>query len=244
MAKIKEMQIHTVIVDGDASSFKASLSRSILGVTFLKFKRNKSEFYKHQNHNQSVTQSIFNWLYESLLTKIRNISTWKLKTDLTPKWSESGKITSVSDVTVAIYMKVGELRVKDLQVHEEFKNVKIDFFYSETDFASQRLRTVLPDLIKTVGQENFDYNEYEYSTNRGKEMASALGVKGTPTIVLNAERRLENPTEKEICKEIERAFAPMVRPSGKPEFLWDEHAFENAKALCEMQVTINTRVTK
>lgn len=231
MVKKKELEIHTVIVDGKSSNFRAALSRSILGVTWVKFKRRKQAFYQHRVHNLAITQSIFNWLYESLLVHLRNPSTYKLKTDLKPIWNENGKIEAISDVTVSVYMKIGELKVKELQVYEKFKSAKIDFFYSEVDFASQKLKSELPRIIESMGKENFDYHEYDYSTKEGKKMAEAYGIKGTPTIVINAEKRLENPDEKKLRQEIERAFAPVVKPSDKPQFVFDAEAKSTVESL-------------
>ena len=231
MVKKKELEIHTVIVDGKPSNFRAALSRSILGVTWVKFKRRKQTFYQHRVHNLAITQSVFNWLYEYLLSRLRNLGTYKLKTDLKPVWNENGKIQAISDITVSVYMKIGELKVKELQVHERFRSVKIDFFYSETDFASKELRLKLPSIIESLGKENFDYKEYNFSAKEGKDMAQAYGVKGTPTIVINAEKKLENPDEKRLRQEIERAFAPVVKPASKPQFAFDTEAKSNVESL-------------
>jgi hypothetical protein len=240
MPKLKEMQIKTVIVEGDPNSFKVALSRSILGVTFMKFKRLKTEFFVHRNHNLSVTQNIFNVLYELLLKDLRNLSTWKLKTDFTTNWTDTGKITGASDITIAVYMKVGELKVGKLEVLDEFKNVRVDLFYSETDFASQKLRDILNQTKNELGEESFIYHEYEFSKDASREMAQALNVKGTPTVVINAENKLENPTPKELVEKIDAAFSPMVRPVDVPKFVWDANAFKNAKMLCELhQIEVN-----
>jgi hypothetical protein len=231
MAKERELEIHTIIVDGDNSSFKAALSRSILGVTWVKFKRRKQAFYQHRIHNLAITQSVFNWLYESLITHVRNLSTYKLKTDLKPLWEDDGKIRAVSDITVSVYMKVGELRVKELQVFENLKNVKIDLFYSQTDFSSQELRSKLPDLMDSMGKGNFLYDEHDFSSPEGKELANAYGVVGTPTVVINAEKKLPNPDDKELRAEIEKAFAPVVKPIEKAEWIYDPGVSPNIESL-------------
>lgn len=231
MVKEKELEIHTVIVDGSISSFRAALSRSILGVTWVKFKKKRQAFYRHRVHNLAITQSVFNWLYELLLTNLRNLKRFQLKTDLKPKWSGDGKIQSISDVTVSVYIKIGELKVKELQVFEEFKSVKIDLFYSKTGFLDRKLRSELPHLIESMGIENFDYHEYDFSLDEGKTLARAYDVKGTPTVVINAEKKLENPDEKKLRQEIERAFAPVVKPVDKPEFIFDREAKPNVESL-------------
>jgi thiol-disulfide isomerase/thioredoxin len=233
MSKEKELEIHTVIVDGDSSSFRAALSRSILGVTWVKFKRKKQAFYKNRAHNLAITQSVFNWLYESLLTNIRNLGTYKLKTDLKPLWDANGKISAISDITVSVYMKVGELRVKELQVHEKFRNVKMDLFYSQTEFSSQELRSKIPLLIESMGKEII-YHDYDYSTKEGKEMADAYGVRGTPTIVINADKKSENPDVKELQQEIEDAFAPVVESVEESKFIRDPALGANIESLTQL----------
>jgi hypothetical protein len=231
MGKKKELEIHTVIVDGKAKSFRAALSRSLMGVTWVKFKRRKQAFYRHRAHNLSVTQSLFNWLYESLLTDLRNLSVFKLKTDLKPQWNDNGRIEAISNLTVSVYMKVGELKVKKLQIHEKFKSVKIDLFYSKVDLASQKLRSELPEIIESMGKEDFDYNEYDILTKEGREMAEAYDVKGTPTVVVNAENKLPNPDETKLRQEIEKAFAPVVKPVGESQFNFDPQAEPTVKSL-------------
>ncbi len=57
----------------------------------------------------------------------------------------------------------------------------------------------------------------------------------TPTVVINAEKKLETPTEKELRQEIERAFAPVVKPSEKPKFIWDSGIFKIANSLCDLE---------
>lgn len=221
MVKKKELEIHTVIVDGNPPSFRAALSRSLLGVTWVKFKRRKQAFYRHRTHNLAITKSLFNWLYESLLTRLRNLSRFKLKTDLKPRWNENGKIEAITNVTVSVYLKIGELNVEELQVHEKFQNVKMDFFYSKDSFPSEKLRSELSSIRESLGEDNFDYNEYDFWSNKGKKIAEAYGVRGTPTIVLNAEDILENPDEKKLHQQIEGAFAPAVEPIGKSHFAFD-----------------------
>lgn len=221
MVKKKELEIHTVIVDGNATSFRAALSRSLLGVTWVKFKRRKDAFYRYRVHNSAIAKSLFNWLYESLLTNLRNLRRFKLKTDLKPRWNKNGKIEAISNVTVSVYLRIGELNVEELRVHEKFQNVKMEFFYSKDSFPSEKLRSELPSIIKSLGEKNFDYDEYEFSSKKGKKMAEAYGVRGTPTIVLNAEDILENPDKKKLHEQIEGAFAPAVKPIGKSRFAFD-----------------------
>ncbi|MFQ6068760.1 MAG: hypothetical protein ACE5KD_04360 [Candidatus Bathyarchaeia archaeon] len=236
MSKTRALEIRTVIVSGKRGLFKAALSRSILGVTFKKFKRKKQEFYKHRAHNEAVTESVFNWLYEYLLTRLRNLSDLEIKTYLKLIWDENGKILAVSDITVPIYMKVGELKVNELQVREKFKNIKIDLFYSDIDARSKKLRSDLPQLIESLGKENFDYSEHNFLTPVGKEMAQAYKIETVPTVMINAETKLVDPPEQKLRQEIEKAFAPVVEPSTDPQFSFDPQMKPNVELLAELKV--------
>jgi hypothetical protein len=236
MSKTKALKIRTVIVSGKRKLFKAALSRSILGVTFKKFKRKKQEFYKHRAHNEAVTESIFDWIYEYLLTRLRNLSDLEIKTYLTVIWDENGKILAVSDVTVPIYMKVGELKVNELKVREKFKNIKIDLFYSHIDARSKWLRAYLPRLINSLGKENFDYSEHNFLTPAGEKMAQAYKIETVPTVMINAETKLVDPDEQKLRQEIEKAFAPVVEPSTNPDFRLDPRMKPNVELLAKLKV--------
>jgi len=237
MSRHSELEISTVIVKGERASFKAALSRSILGVTFKRFKRRRQEFYKHRVYNEAVTESVFDWLYESLLLHIRNIGELQVKTNLKPKWDENGKILSISDISVSVYMKVGELAVDRLQVYERSKNVKIDLFYSEIDARSKKLRLELPKLMESWGKENFEYSEHDFLEEEGRKMAAAYKIETVPTILINAEKLLIDPEENKLRQEIERAFTATVRPSSELHFIPDPAIEPNVEILSEIKTT-------
>lgn len=77
-------------------------------------------------------------------------------------------------------------------MYEKFKNVKIDLFYSQRRSSSQKLRSNVPLLIESIGKENFDYHVFDFSTKERKEMVDAYGVRGTPTVVINAQKETES----------------------------------------------------
>lgn len=215
----RELEINTVIVDGDFRSFKAAFSRSILGVTFRKFKRRRSEFYQHRVHNEAVTQNTQKWLYEYLLTKtnLKNLSNFKLKANITIEWDNNGKILSIKNISIVVYMKVGELIVDRIDFHKKSEVITIDLFYSEIDAASEKLRSLLPDLVDSWGSDNFDYKEHDFLTKEGKEIADAYNISRVPTVMINAENKFENPDEKALRREVQKAFSPEVVGSN-PEF--------------------------
>jgi len=234
MSKTKELRINTVIVNGDFDSFKAALNRSILGVTFKKFKRKRSRFYQHRVHNTAITQEICDWLYAYLLANQhlgvgKNLRDFKLRTNLTVTWDETGKILGVSDVEVSIYSEVGKLSVDILEPREKSEKVKLDLFYSNIDIASQKIRSELPNIIEALGEENFHYVEHDF-LGKGKESAQLWNVKHVPTVIINDEKRLENPDEKELRQEIEGAFAPDIKPIG-PRFEFAEATKSNVTLL-------------
>lgn len=49
--------------------------------------------------------------------------------------------------------------------------------------------------MDSMGRENFDYHEHDFYSPEGKEMADAYSVVGTPTVVINAEKKLKNPDD-------------------------------------------------
>lgn len=215
----KELGIHTVIVDGDFRSFKAAFSRSVLGVTFRKFKRKKSEFYQHRVHNEAVTQHVQKWLYEYLLTQtnLKNISDFKLKTDMTIVWDKTGKIGAMKGIAVDIYLKVGELTVQRMEFRRESETISIDLFYSDIDASSQKIRDILPKLIESMGSENFNYRKHDFLTEKGRQLAQAYHVERVPTVIINAENLIENPDERTLRQEIEKAFSPTLAVT-RPDF--------------------------
>jgi len=219
-------------------NFRAAFSRSVLGVTFRKFKRKKLEFYRHRVHNEAVTQRTQEWLYEYLLTQtnLKNISDFKLKTDMTIEWDEDGKIEALKDITVTVYMKVGELSVDRLEFKKKSETISVDLFFSEIDASSQKLRNILPSLIDSMGKENFYYKEHNFQTEKGRKVAQPYGVKLVPTVVINAENRLENPTERQLQEEIEKAFSPDLMAT-KPEFFLEPIKKPVAELLAKSSIT-------
>jgi len=223
---VKEMRIHTVIVSGDLESFKAAFSRSVLGVTFKKFKRKKSEFYKYRAHNVLITRKIAESIYEHLLSekilKGVSLSDLELKTDYTIKWNNDGKILEISDVNISIYLKIADFQVERMEIVERPERIKIDFFYSNYDASSQKLKTMLPSLILSIGKENFDYNEYDFLSEEGRKNAKIYNVNLIPALVVD-NNILINPSEKKIQEVLEAAFNPEIK-SIKPRFIIESKA--------------------
>lgn len=215
--------IRTIVVDGDEKSFRTALTRSILGVTFRKNKRKGKEFYNQRIHNLAVTRQLCDWLYELLLAKtpLKNMSQFKIKAELFIRWDKSGKILGASNVGVSIYLKMGDLSVKELQIFRKNERIKIEFFFSTIDAASPVLRTELLDLMKEMGRENFDFSEYNIQDEKDRKIADLYHIKLVPSVAINDEK-FENPDEKEMRSRIQLAFTPQVQEAGA-NFKLDSH---------------------
>ena len=237
MVRGKSVEISTVIVNGDFGSFKAALTRSVLGVTFAKFKRKRSDFYQHRVHNTAITKRICDWLYEYMLThpKLRlqqNLRDFKIRTTLTLNWNETGKITGLSDVNVFIYSEIAQLRVKKLQLLEKPEKIKVDLFFSQIDDPSIKLRSILPDMLKSMGYENFDFNEHDFLTEEGENAAKIFHVDRVPTVVIDG-KNFVNPNEKKLQQELEGAFSPKIKAI-ESEFQFSQVAKTNVALLANI----------
>ena len=221
----RSLEIHTVIVRGDFESFRAAFTRSVLGVTFKKFKRRGRQFYQHRIHNEKVTHSICRFLHEYLLEKTHSISNYQLKTDLNLHWDDTGKILGISDIRVALFIKTAELKVDQINVQQRLESIVIDMFYSDIDVGSQKLRNRIHEIMDSLGNDNFEYHEWNLLDNKGKEIAEKYGVKLAPTIIINVNPKLimENPDERSLQNEIEDLYVPYIEESN-PRFERNEEA--------------------
>lgn len=219
------LAIHTVVVRGDFESFKAAFSRSVLGVTFKKFKRKGRDFYQHRVHNEKVTNSVCSFLYEYLMRETQNMSNYDLRTDLTLHWNDTGKILKISNIKVTIFLRAAELQVDEVGVKKKLENIVIDLFYSDIDAASQKLKTKISEIIDSIGKENFEYHEWNILNKEDKEMAEKYSVKLAPTVIINADpkRMFENPDERLLRNEIEELYVPEINES-IPRFERNEKA--------------------
>jgi hypothetical protein len=230
------LAIHTIVVRGDYESFKAAFARSVLGVTFKKFKRKGRDFYQHRVHNEKVTNSVCNFLYEYLMRETQNMSNYDLKTDLTLHWNETGKMLMMSNIKVAIFLRAAELQVDEVRVQEKLENIVIDLFYSDIDAASKKLKIKIAEIVDSIGKETLEYHEWNLLDKKGKEMAEKYGVKLAPTVIINADPKLmfENPDERTLRSEIEGLYVPEIDES-IPRFE------RNEKAKTSMQFLFATK---
>lgn len=231
----KSIDINTVIVDGDFDNFSAALSRSILGVTYVKFKRKKSEFFEHRVHNKAITKKMCDKIYECLLKhrelqldqKLRD---FKLRTSLTLNWNQKGKIIGVSNVKVCIYSEIGQLSLEKLQLIENAEKIKIDFFYTQVDDNSIKLEKTLPQILESMGgHETFDFNKHNFLTDEGRDAAKVFSIDRVPTVVIDG-KAFVNPNENKLRQEILGVFSPNIEAI-KPEFKFSQVAKSNVTRL-------------
>jgi len=222
----KSLRVHTVVVSGDLEKFKAAFSRSVLGVTFKKFKRKRSDFYQYRTHNNLVTQKIAESIYEHLLSEriLKGVSLGdlELKTDYTIEWDANGKILSISDIVVSIFLKAGTLQVDRMGVVEKHDRIKIDLFYSDHAAGSKELRSILSSLISSIGSEKVDYNEFDFFTQEGQRYAEIYQVDIVPTVVIE-NKKLVNPPEEKIREVLEGLFVVEIKEE-KPRMIIEEKA--------------------
>lgn len=215
MEKTKCLAIHTVVVKGDFENFRAAFARSVLGVTFKKFKRRGRDFYQHRINNEKVTNNICNFLYEYLLKETQSMSNYDIRTDLTLHWDETGKIVGASKIKVSVFLRAAELYVDSISIQNIPEKIVIDVFYSEIDAASKKVRSKIAEIREMIGKSNLEVSEWNILEPKGREMAQRYNIKLAPTIMINANPKLifENPEEKLIVNEIEDLYVPELTKS-------------------------------
>ena len=209
---LPEMDIRTVIVAGDYDSFKAALSRSIIGVTFKKFKRLGGRFYATKGDNVAIVDAVCKTVYEELQRNLANVPLKHLRiaTTLKLKWDRDGRILDVSDVRVSTYVIVGELSIKSANIQRKSKKVKVDFFYSSVDFQSESTRKELEAIKQEIGTDYFDQTNHDFLDPKEKKVADKMNVKGVPAIVLNDNDVMPNPSKTEMTAKISECLGPVV----------------------------------
>jgi hypothetical protein len=213
MSRKRELEIHTSVVNGDDDSFKAALNRSMLGVTFKKFKSKGRVFYQNRIYNTLVTQRIYDNIRQVLLQQpySRNLSDLKVKVDFKPEWDDTGKILQVSDINVSVFVKIGNLTIQELKVKKEIQKIQVDLFYSTIDAASQKVRKILDSIIEELGPDNIGKQEHDFLDPKNDEIKKRYKITTVPTVLIG-NTKLENPDERELKSEIELAFNPEVEP--------------------------------
>jgi len=207
------MRIRTTLVPGDFDSFKAALGRSILGVTFKKFRKRGSAFFQTRAYNSAIVAEFCRQLHEKLQGNFDNIPLkyLQIKADMNVTWNDIGRIIAISDVELSAYVLLGQLSVTDAVIQSQTDRVKVDFFYSPIDLGSQVVKKTLDDIESEMGKllERHDY-DFMKSDDSIKKIAKALNVSRVPTVVLNQSDLLENPSRSELLNKVNEALHPSV----------------------------------
>ncbi len=207
-----EMNIRTTIVSGDYDSFKAALTRSIIGVTFKKFKRLGARFYATKAENMAIVDAVCKRFYEELQRSLPEVPLKYLRiaTTVQIKWDRDGRIVDLSNVNVSVYQFIGDLAIKAANVQRRSMKVKVDFFYSSVDFQSQSIRKELDSIEQEVGKDYFERTDHDFLDQGERKIAERMQVRAVPTVVLNDSVVLDNPTKTGIGAKITELLAPYV----------------------------------
>ena len=106
-SKKPDFGIRTTIVAGDYDSFKAALSRSIIGVTMKKFKKLHGRFFQTKSYNTTIVDQICKRSYEELQSHLQDVPLKSLRVNAVLKlnWDEDGRITHFSDMKLSVYQQ-------------------------------------------------------------------------------------------------------------------------------------------
>jgi hypothetical protein len=209
---LPEMDIRTTIVAGDYDSFRAALTRSIIGVTFKKFKRLGARFYATKADNVTIVDATCKRFYEELQHNLPNVPLKHLRiaTAMRLKWDRDGRILDLSNVRVSVYQAIGELSVASANIVRRSQRVKVDFFYSSVDFQSQTAKKELDLLEQEIGREYFERRDHDFLNPTEKKIADKMRVKGVPAVVFNDGEPLENPSKMSLTGKLNELLAPYV----------------------------------
>jgi len=227
------MNLNSVIFDGNFKNMKAALSRSILGVTYKKFKRKRGDFYHHRIHNETTTEEMIRHLYFTLKNELPDLKDYKIKVNYAIEWDSNGKILSFNNITISVYLSVGNLYVSNLKIIEKILPIKIDLFYSNIDVASQSVMESIEEIIDNLGEKNYQYFKYDILSIEGKTEASNRHIEKVPTVIIHDEIILENPNKREINDAIHKISIPDII-IGDVKFDYELSTQENVQKLIKV----------
>lgn len=209
--KSKPLEVTSRLVDGDYDSFKAATNRALLGVTFVKNKR-KPNIYQSRLYNQALVEELIRFAHLKLEKELGpNVLKYlKLHTSLKIDWDSDGRIKDVTDLKISVYSSIGELDLGDLVFSSSREKLIIDCFYSKVDAASPSVQSTLKELEQTMGRDNIEVNNFDFLSDEGRKKAQLMKVTKVPTVVVNKELYLENPTKSQILDRLNENLAPKI----------------------------------
>lgn len=187
LSMVKEMVLNTSVSAGKIDAFKAAFSRSVLGVTYKKYKRKGRPFFNNRKHNEEITKKSFEYIY-LLLRKEYDImlNDYDIRVKYTIGWDENdGKILYFKDLETNCYLKVCDLMIDKLELTQSESSVDIKIFYSNVDRGSKKLLSYIDDVLGEYENINITksmhcVDDYDY-----EEISKIYHVEFVPTIVID-----------------------------------------------------------
>lgn len=206
-------EIKTTIVDGDYDSFKAAISRSILGVTIKKNKSKGAKFYQARGFNLALVDNLCYDFHQNLQQQLGSLplKDLKVRTILRINWDEIGRVNQISDVRFDIYNQIGEMNIPKPEITAGRQSIRVDFFYSTYDAASQIILKEIKELKKNEGDFlQIRLYDIQKLTSEGEKKKKAHKVELVPTVIINDEDVIVNPSRASLKSRLNKAFNPSV----------------------------------
>jgi glutaredoxin len=203
-----KQHLHTTVWNCTENDFKKKVTKLILGVTYSRYKRKKGLYYQHNQHNTLVARRLTEDLYAKLL-ELKDLSEYYVTVDFDMSWNSTGRITGASEIEVSIFMPVGKVTARSLQIYKTTEKVKLEVFVSDVDSGSKSLLKLVAEIKKQYGEESFDYQEHKLNAADYKKYAKPYGIDTVPTVVIN-DKKFEKFTESQIRSNIEAAINSAV----------------------------------
>lgn len=216
------MSFTSRLVDGSFESFKTAFSRSILGLLFVKNKRNPA-VYQSKRFNQDVVDQVIRFAHSSLQSQISpNLLKYlKLQTTLDIDWDSGARIKEISHFKIRLYANVAELDLGNITFQQSIPRIQVDFFTSESDAAGPAIEGYLRELTDELGADVVQMTRHNFETRSGKQAASSLGVGRIPAVIINRNQEiLENPSKNLLFDKVHGLLSPSIVTS-QPVFTKD-----------------------
>ena len=214
MSRRKPIEVTSRLVDGDYDSFKTANSRSLLGVTFVKNRR-KPNISQSRSYNQAVVSELIQYAHSKLQKELGSnvLKYLKLHTTLKMDWDSAGRIREISDLRISVYSHIADLDLGDIILGSSPQKTVVDFFFSKVDAASPLVQSALKELESAMGTDILQINSYDFFSDEGKHKAQLSKVSKVPTVVINNEAILENPTKNQIFDRVNETLTPSLKSS-------------------------------
>jgi hypothetical protein len=192
------MEINTVLVNADYDSFSAAFKRSVLGVSYSKYKRKRGDFFQHRIENETITDLTIETLYTRIKKQIiGDAKNYKIKTSYTIEWDSEGKIIEFNKININILIDYGILLINKINTEVRAEPVNINLFTSDFDLVGKEIKKMIEKVKIDYGENNIIFKEYNLSNTSDLDVAKTFKVIGAPTVCID-EYKLENPKEKDI----------------------------------------------